>query len=163
MMDDLPNGDEGRQCVAHHRESEGSEESARQRGQFKGQRANPLPPIRTESAAQGQRHGDGNAEGAVVPVERLDGGHQSFDGTGLRAQIALGRRQDAGILGVGSRDPEGRPDQCRRAQVALADHRVAPAAVGIGMRRQPGDAAANEVGVGFWIYGRQGGHGGRGG
>ena len=39
MMDRLPDGDQRRQRVAHHRQLQRAKELVRQRGQLKGQRA----------------------------------------------------------------------------------------------------------------------------
>jgi len=73
LKTDVPDGDERRQGITHHRQPDGSEPCPRQRSEFKRQRDDVSPWFLAERAAKRAEHQNGHAEGFVLAVAGDDG------------------------------------------------------------------------------------------
>jgi hypothetical protein len=138
----LPDRNQGRQGIAHHRHAHRREAPVRQRRQFKGQGQHMTPCRPALPQPPGQRAVGQNRhrEGPVLAISRQDrrGQHLGVHAPGRPLQELLRPRHGRRMPRIPRRHrPECGPSQQRRAQVARAARGVAPAPVLILVPRQP--------------------------
>ena len=121
MESRMPNGDERGKRVTHHRQAQSGESSARERSQLERQGSHMPPRLhrRSDPAAQGGHHEDGDGERAIAPVPP---GDFLRDDRGLERSTVVrdpggGACRRAPIRAVGANGAEGAPGKDGGGQV----------------------------------------------
>ena len=172
MIDRLADGDERRQGVADDRQPQKAKPRLRKTRQLERQRRHFVPGHQPgEGAGHQDRHGE-RAVLAVAPPHRLRHAPPASGRSAASQCSRLAADVSAYCVGRAGEVKRG-PAEHRRRDVAEALDRIAPAAVGVLMRRQPGEAAGDQrvmTAVARWLFctraraldGDGGGQGGRG-